>query len=281
MLIHDALDTIPFVHIEWTPYAGEVDADQPWVEQGRPYFGREIWLHAFNTVVPLHLRLVTDWRERVGEQLEDWRQWGRVVISEATSDEDYFCAYARRYGAQHVELERAQQMVGGASTSRDEPSRSVLEDQLAMAVRRVEEATAELQEREADLRASLARTAALEKEMAEMCLRPQTDKATRLGREVDELYLQLGSERHRYNLLRSEMKGLERALALVGRSRTSASRSGIPSGSDGHYLTGSSRRRRNDKEARRREGAAEGSTTGPKDMAPPPSRPPEGTGESD
>ncbi|MQL97309.1 hypothetical protein Taro_030004 [Colocasia esculenta] len=69
--------------------------------------------------------------------------------------------------------------------------------------------------------------------------------------------------------------------ALVGRSRTSASRSGVPSGSARHYLTGSSGRRRNEEEARRREGADEGSTTGPRDMAPPPSRPPEGTGESD
>ncbi|MQL97862.1 hypothetical protein Taro_030558, partial [Colocasia esculenta] len=114
----------------------------------------------------------------------------------------------------HVELEWAQQMVGGTSTSRDEPGRSVLEGQLAVVVRRVEEATTELQEREADLRASLARTAALEKEMAEMRLRPQTDEATGLHREVDELRSQLGIEWHRYELLRSEMKGLERALAL-------------------------------------------------------------------
>ncbi|MQM17723.1 hypothetical protein Taro_050700 [Colocasia esculenta] len=172
-------------------------------------------------------------------------------------------------------------MVGGASTSRDEPDHSVLEGQLAAAVRRAEEATAELQEWEADLRAFLVRTAALEKEMAEMDLCPQTDEATGLRREADELRSQLGSERRHYELLRSEMKGLERALALVGCSRTSASKSGIPSRSVGHYLTGSSRQRRNEEEARRHEGAAEGSTTGPREMAPPPSRLPEGTGESD
>ncbi|MQL94842.1 hypothetical protein Taro_027503 [Colocasia esculenta] len=57
-LIHDALDTVPFGHVEWTPYVGEDDAAQPWVERGRPYFGRDIWLHAFNTVVPLHHLLV-------------------------------------------------------------------------------------------------------------------------------------------------------------------------------------------------------------------------------
>ncbi|MQL75910.1 hypothetical protein Taro_008291 [Colocasia esculenta] len=57
-LIHDILDTIPFGHVRWTPYVGENDAAQPWVERGRPYFGRDIWLHCFNTVILLHHRLV-------------------------------------------------------------------------------------------------------------------------------------------------------------------------------------------------------------------------------
>ncbi|MQM00856.1 hypothetical protein Taro_033604 [Colocasia esculenta] len=46
-----------------------------------------------------------------------------------------------------AELERGQQMMGGASTSRDEPGRSVLEGQLAVAVRRAEDAAVELQKR--------------------------------------------------------------------------------------------------------------------------------------
>ncbi|MQM10493.1 hypothetical protein Taro_043387 [Colocasia esculenta] len=104
MLIHDALNTVPFGHVQWTPYVGEDDATQPWVERGRPYFSRDIWLHCFNTVVPLHHRLVartlglhqavvefptrqrswerpgrsfrgiqqvTDWTVRVREQLDD------------------------------------------------------------------------------------------------------------------------------------------------------------------------------------------------------------------
>ncbi|MQL67991.1 hypothetical protein Taro_000278 [Colocasia esculenta] len=132
-LIHDALDTVPFGHVQWTPYVGEDDATQPWVERGRPYFGRDIWLHCFNTVVPLHHQLVawtlglhqavvvfptqqrswerpgrsfrgiqqvTDWAVRVREQLDDWERRGKEVVSEATSDEDYFRAYALRYGAQ-------------------------------------------------------------------------------------------------------------------------------------------------------------------------------------
>ncbi|MQM00746.1 hypothetical protein Taro_033485 [Colocasia esculenta] len=183
MLIHDALDTIPFGH--WTTYVGENDAAQPWVERGRPYFGRDIWLHCFNTVVSLQHRLVvrslglhqavvefptrqrawerpgqsfrgiqqiTDWTVRVREQLDDWEQRGKEVVSEATSDEDYFRAYARRYGAQvykgtrrlRAELDRAQQMVGGAASSREDPGCSVLEGQLASAVARAEGAFAQL-----------------------------------------------------------------------------------------------------------------------------------------
>ncbi|MQL69272.1 hypothetical protein Taro_001569 [Colocasia esculenta] len=127
-LIHDALDTVPFRHVQWTPYVGEDDATQPLVERGCPYFGRDIWLHCFNTVVPLHHRLVagtlglhqevvefptrqrswerpgrsfrgiqqvTDWIVRVREQLDDWERRGKEVVSEAASDEDYFRAYAR------------------------------------------------------------------------------------------------------------------------------------------------------------------------------------------
>ncbi|MQM23606.1 hypothetical protein Taro_056672, partial [Colocasia esculenta] len=155
-LIHDPLDMIPFGHVQWTPYVREADAAQPWVEWGRPYFSRDIWLHSFNTVVSLHHRLVARTLGLDQAMLEDWEQRGREVVSEATSDEDYFRAYARRYGAQvykgsrrpldpegritslesvlhstiqqrddlqavvdqlRAELDRAQQMVGGASSS--------------------------------------------------------------------------------------------------------------------------------------------------------------------
>ncbi|MQL79247.1 hypothetical protein Taro_011687 [Colocasia esculenta] len=351
-LIHDILDTIPFGHVRWTPYVGENDTAQPWVERGRPYFGRDIWLHCFNTVIPLHHRLVartlglqavvefptrqrpwerlgrsfrgiqqvTDWTVQVREQLDDWEQQGKEVVSEATSDEDYFRAYARRYGAQvykgtrrpldpegrisslegilhstiqqrddlqvvvdqlRAELDRAQQMVGGASSSREDPGRSVLEGQLAAAAARAEDALAQLREWEQELRTTLARTTTLEAEMAELRLRPEAaevtrwreaaeeasrwrqeaeaaarwqqeaEEAARLRTEAGDLRTQLGEERHHCDMLRSEIKGLERALALVGRSRSAASRSGIPSGSAGHYLTGSFGRWRNEEEARR------------------------------
>ncbi|MQM04231.1 hypothetical protein Taro_037026, partial [Colocasia esculenta] len=253
------------------------------------------------------------------------------------SDEDYYRAYARRYAAQvyrgtrqpgriaslegvvhstiqqrddlqavvdqlRAELDQAQQMVGGASSSREDPGRSVLEGQLASAAARAEDALAQLRERE--LRTTLARTTTLEAEMAELRLRPaaaevarwhqeaeaaahwqqeaeaaarwqqEAEEAVRLRSEAGDLRTQLGEERHHCDMLRSEMRGLERALALVGRSRSTASRSGIPSGSAGHYLTGSSGRRRNEEEERRRTGAAPaGSEASARDAAPPPPRP--------
>ncbi|MQL85844.1 hypothetical protein Taro_018376 [Colocasia esculenta] len=226
-LIQDSLNTIPFGHVQWTPYVGENDATQPWVERGHPYFGRYIWLHCFNTVVLLHHRLVahtlglhqavvTDWTVRVREQLDDWERRGKEVVSEAMSDEDYYRAYARRYGAQvykgtrrpldpegwisslegilhstiqqrddlqavvdqlRAELDRAQQMVGGASSSREDPGRSVLKGQLASAAARAEDALAQLRERE--LRTALARTTTLEAEMAELRLRPEAAEVAR------------------------------------------------------------------------------------------------------
>ncbi|MQL70848.1 hypothetical protein Taro_003154 [Colocasia esculenta] len=256
-LIHDTLDNVPFGHVRWTPYVGEDDATQPWVERGRPYFGRDIWLHCFNTVVPLHHRLVartlglhqavvefptrqrswerlgrsfrgiqqvTDWTVWVREQLDDWELRGKEVVSEATSDEDYFRAYARRYGAQvykgtrrpldhegrisslegilhstiqqrddlqavvdqlQAELDRPQQMVGGASSSREDPGRSILEGQLASAAARAEDALAQLREREQELRTALAQTTTLEAEMAELRLRPEAAEVTRWRQEAE------------------------------------------------------------------------------------------------
>ncbi|MQL90308.1 hypothetical protein Taro_022901 [Colocasia esculenta] len=316
-LIQDSLDTIPFGHVQWTPYVGENDATQPWVEWGRPYFGRDIWLHCFNTVVPLHHRLVArtlglhqamvefptrqrSW-ERPGrsfrgiQQVMDWTldPEGRIsslegILHSTIQQRDDLQVVVDQLRA---ELDWAQQMVGGASSSREDPGRSVLEGQLASAAARAEDALAQLREREQELRTALARTTTLEAEMTELRLRPvaaevarwrqEAEEAARLRAEAGDLRTQLGEERHRGEMLRSEMRGLERALALVGRSRSVTSRSGIPSGSAGHYLTGSSRWRRNEEEERRRrERAPEGSETGPRVMAPPSPHPPEGMGES-
>ncbi|MQM17366.1 hypothetical protein Taro_050337, partial [Colocasia esculenta] len=107
----------------------------PWERPGRSFRG---------------IQQVTDWTVRVREQHEDWEQRGREVASKATSDEDYFRDYARRDDLQAIvtqlreELDRAQQMVGGASFSREDPGRSVLEGQLAAAVARAEDALAQV-----------------------------------------------------------------------------------------------------------------------------------------
>ncbi|MQM19632.1 hypothetical protein Taro_052639 [Colocasia esculenta] len=248
-LIHDALDTVPLGHIQWTPYVREDDATQPWVERGRPYFGRDIWLHCFNIVVLLHhwlvartlglhqavvefptrqrswerpgrsfrgIQQVTDWTVR----LDDWERRGKEVVSEATSDEDYFRAYARRYGAQVYKGPGDRLTLRGRSPRSRVPSippsssemifrrwwtscwigpsrwwevpplperigRSVLEGQLASAAARAEEALAQLREREQELRTALARTTTLEAEMAELRLRPEVAEVARWRQEAE------------------------------------------------------------------------------------------------
>ncbi|MQL75198.1 hypothetical protein Taro_007564 [Colocasia esculenta] len=257
-LIQDSLDTIPFGHVQRTPYVGENDATQPWVERGRPYFGRDIWLHCFNTVVPLHHRLVartlglhqavvefptrqrpwerpgrsfcgiqqvTDWTVRVREQLDDWERRGKEVVSEATSDEDYYRAYDRRYGAQvykgtrrpldpegqisslegilHSTIQQRddlQAVVDQLVTGRAGPgaadggrgfllprgSRPLrLGGQLASAAARAEDALAQLREREQELRTALAWTTTLEAEMAELRLRPEAAEVARWRQEAE------------------------------------------------------------------------------------------------
>ncbi|MQL77080.1 hypothetical protein Taro_009494 [Colocasia esculenta] len=196
----------------WTPYVGEDDATQPWVERGRPYFGRDIWLHYFNTVVPLHHRLVARTlrlHQAVVEFPTRQRSWERPgrsfrgiqqeVVSEAASDEDYFRAYARKYGAQVYKGSRRPLDPEGRISSlegilhstiqqRDDlqavvdqldPGRSILEGQLASAAARAEDALTELREREQELRTALARTTTLEAEMAELRLRPEAAEVAR------------------------------------------------------------------------------------------------------
>ncbi|MQM09496.1 hypothetical protein Taro_042372 [Colocasia esculenta] len=106
------------------------DEGQPWLAQARPYFGRSVWLHALNLVLPLNLFLTqrslglrqsavefpvpdrfrqpgrsfrglhdtTDWRERAREQIENWERKGKGVRSDAITDDAYLQAYALKYG---------------------------------------------------------------------------------------------------------------------------------------------------------------------------------------
>ncbi|MQL88840.1 hypothetical protein Taro_021409, partial [Colocasia esculenta] len=115
----------------------------------RPYFGRSVWLHALNLVLPLHLYLnhrslglrqsavefsvrdrfrrpgrsfqglhdTTDWRERAKEQIDNWERRGKAVKSDATTDDAYFQAYALKYGGKVYKSARHQVDVAGEVAS--------------------------------------------------------------------------------------------------------------------------------------------------------------------
>ncbi|MQL78894.1 hypothetical protein Taro_011322 [Colocasia esculenta] len=128
--LQEAIDSYPYLDVVWQPYLGEGDEGQPWLVQAHPYFGRSVWLHALNLVLPLNLFLTQrslgfrqsvvefpvrdrfrrpgrsfwglhdtiDWRERAREQIENWEQKGKGFRSDATSDDAYLQAYALKYG---------------------------------------------------------------------------------------------------------------------------------------------------------------------------------------
>ncbi|MQL93660.1 hypothetical protein Taro_026314 [Colocasia esculenta] len=117
--------------------------------QARPYFGRSVWLHALNLVLPLNLFLTqrslgfrqsvvefpvrdrfrrpgrsfrglhdtTDWRERAREQIENWERKGKSVKSTATTDDAYLRAYALKYGGKVYKSARHQVDVAGEVAS--------------------------------------------------------------------------------------------------------------------------------------------------------------------
>ncbi|MQL91322.1 hypothetical protein Taro_023937 [Colocasia esculenta] len=119
--LQEAIDCYPYLDVVWQPYLGEGDEGQTWLMPARPYFGRSVWLHALNLVLPLNLFLTqrslglrqsvvefpvrdhfrrpgrsfrglhdtTDWRERVREQIENWERKGKAVKSDATTDDPY------------------------------------------------------------------------------------------------------------------------------------------------------------------------------------------------
>ncbi|MQM16788.1 hypothetical protein Taro_049750 [Colocasia esculenta] len=147
--LQEAIDSYPYLDVVWQPYLGEGDEGQPWLVQARPYFGRFVWLHALNLVLPLHLFLsqrslglrqsamefpvrdrfrrpgrsfrglhdTTDWRERAKEQIDNWECRGKVVKSDATTDDVYFQAYALKYGGKVYKSARHQVDVAGEVAS--------------------------------------------------------------------------------------------------------------------------------------------------------------------
>ncbi|MQL88780.1 hypothetical protein Taro_021341 [Colocasia esculenta] len=134
--LQEAIDSYPYLD----SYLGEGDEGQPWLVQARPYFGRSVWLHALNLVLPLHLYLsqlslslrqsamefpvrdryrrlgrsfrglhdTTDWRKRAKEQIDDWEHRGKAVKSDATTDDAYLQAYSLKYGGKVYKSARHQ-----------------------------------------------------------------------------------------------------------------------------------------------------------------------------
>ncbi|MQL84663.1 hypothetical protein Taro_017174 [Colocasia esculenta] len=135
--LQEAIDSYPHLDVIWQPYLGEGDEGQPWLVQARPYFGRSVWLHALNLVLPLHLHLsqrslglrqsvvefpvrdrfcrpgqsfrglhdTTDWREQAKEQISNWEHKGKAVKSTATTDDAYLQAYALKYGGKDIRVD--------------------------------------------------------------------------------------------------------------------------------------------------------------------------------
>ncbi|MQL79270.1 hypothetical protein Taro_011703 [Colocasia esculenta] len=174
--LHEALDSYPYLDVVWQPYLGEGDEGQPWLVQARPYFGRSVWLHALNLVLPLNLFLTqrslglrqsvvefpvrdrfrrpgrsfrglhdtTDWRERAREQVENWERKGKGVRSDATTDDAYLQAYALKYGGKVYKSARHQVDVTGEIASLRALLQSAVQDREA-AQRQVTELRSELE----------------------------------------------------------------------------------------------------------------------------------------
>ncbi|MQM02952.1 hypothetical protein Taro_035723 [Colocasia esculenta] len=147
--LQEAIDSYTYLDVVWQPYLGEGDEGQPWLVQARPYFGRSVWLHALNLVLPLNLFLTqrslgfrqsvvefpvrdrfhrsgrsfrglhdtTDWREQAREQIENWERKGKSVNSTATTDDAYLRAYALKYGGKVYKSARHQVDVAGEVAS--------------------------------------------------------------------------------------------------------------------------------------------------------------------
>ncbi|MQM13203.1 hypothetical protein Taro_046128 [Colocasia esculenta] len=139
----------PFLQVVWQPNLVESDEGQPWLVQARPYFGRSVWVHALNLVLPLHLFLsqrslglrqsavefpvrdwfrrpgrsfrglhdTTDWHERAKEQINIWEHRGKAVKSDTTTDDTYLQAYALKYGWKVYKSARHQVDVAGEIAS--------------------------------------------------------------------------------------------------------------------------------------------------------------------
>ncbi|MQL82308.1 hypothetical protein Taro_014779 [Colocasia esculenta] len=133
--LQEAIDSYPYLDVVWQPYLGEGDEGQPWLVHARPYFGRSVWLHALNLVLPLNLFLTQ-------------RSLGLRQSVDVTGEIASLRALLQS-AVQRSELERVRGTgAGGASSSRSTGgSPSLIEARLTGAVLRAEEAQRHLEER--------------------------------------------------------------------------------------------------------------------------------------
>ncbi|MQL92643.1 hypothetical protein Taro_025270 [Colocasia esculenta] len=309
--LQEAIDNYPYQDVICQPYLGEGDEGQPWLAQARPYFGRSVWLHALNLVLPLNLFLTqrslglrqsvvefpvwdrfrrpgrsfrglhdtTNWRDRAREQIENWERKGKRVRSDATTDDAYLQAYALKYGGKVYKSARHQ---------------SAVQDREA-AQRQMVELWSELERvRGAGVGgASSSRSAGGSPSLMEARLTGAVLRAEEAQRHLEERErdLELAQEhamtlqserdqlRIRAEAAEAQMVDMARELIVTdigrsrSRSRSGASVSRATGASVGQYLAGSSIRQRNEEEERHRQG--EGSThegRGGGEMLPPPDR---------
>ncbi|MQM20732.1 hypothetical protein Taro_053760, partial [Colocasia esculenta] len=158
--LQEAIDCYPYLDVVWQPYLGEGDEGQPWLAQARPYFGRSVWLHALNLVLPLNLFLtqrslglrqsvvefpVRDrFRRPAREQIENWEHKGKAVRLDATTDDAYLQAYALKYGGKVYKSARQQVDVTGEIASLRALLQSAVQDREA-AQRQIAELRSELE----------------------------------------------------------------------------------------------------------------------------------------
>ncbi|MQM17591.1 hypothetical protein Taro_050563 [Colocasia esculenta] len=222
--LQKALDSYPYLDVVWQPYMGEGDEGQPWLVQARPYFGRSVWLHALNLVLPLNLFLTqrslglrqsvvefpvrdrfrrpgrsfrglhdtTDWREWARKQVENLERKGKGV--DVTGEIALLRALLQsavqdREAAQRqvAELRVRGAGAGGASSSWSAGgSPSLMEARLAGAVVRAEEAQRHLEERERDLEVTHEHAMILQSERDQQLTQAETAEA-RVAEMTQEL----------------------------------------------------------------------------------------------
>ncbi|MQL99390.1 hypothetical protein Taro_032111 [Colocasia esculenta] len=154
--LQEVIDSYPYLDVVWQPYLGEGDEGQPWLVQARPYFGRSVWLHVLNLVLPLNLFLTQrslSLRQSVVEfpvrdrfcrtsrsfrglhDTTDWREHARE--SDATTDDAYLQAYALKYRGKVYKSARHQVDVTGEIASLRALLQSAVQDQERSELERV------------------------------------------------------------------------------------------------------------------------------------------------